>query len=255
MSKDNATAAPEGREPTPAEAARTLVRQAIKGGLATLEPGTGHPYASLVLVATDPAGAPILLLSSLALHTRNLEADPRASVLLDGTSSLGDPLAGGRVTLIGRLAPSEDPSLRRRYLARHPSAAGYADFGDFKFFSMTVEKAHYVGGFGRIVTLPAADILEDTSDATGLLAAEADIIAHMTADHADAITLYATRLAGAGPGTWRLVGVDPSGLDLLLEDRAVRLPFPERVRTPGDIRRVLVAMAERARASGADSAT
>jgi hypothetical protein len=237
-------------EAPPAEATRTLVRTAFKAALATHDRQSGHPYASLVLVAADAAGVPILLLSGLAVHTRNLDADPRSSLLLDGTSGLGDPLAGGRATLIGSIRACEDPALRRRFLSRHPCAEGYAGFGDFRFYAMVVERAHYIGGFGRIVTLSAGDVLEDISDAAQLLAAEAEIIAHMNTDHADALELYATRLAGMPAGAWRLAGIDPAGIDLVLADVAARVPFPERVRAPREARRALKTLAQQARAAG-----
>src|SRR5712671_1128364 len=118
-----ATAADE-----PARASRRLVRTALKGALATLDRETGHPYASLILLATEPSGAPTFLISRLALHTRNLEKDPRASILIDGTGDLGDPLTGGRLTLTGAARPSNSPTALRRFLARHPSAEGYARF-------------------------------------------------------------------------------------------------------------------------------
>ena len=107
----------------PAAAPRRLVRTALKGSLATLDRETGHPYASLVLVATEPDGAPTFLISRLALHTRNLEKDPRASLLIDGTGGLGDPLGGGRLTLIGTAQRSATETARRRFLARHPPSA------------------------------------------------------------------------------------------------------------------------------------
>src|SRR5262245_49596702 len=118
-------------EPEPAVAARHILRTALKGSLATLDHQTGHPYASLVLTATEPDGSPILLISRLARHTRNLEADARASLLLDATNGLGDPLAGGRLTLVGNARPTPDAAALARFLARHPSAEGYAQFADF----------------------------------------------------------------------------------------------------------------------------
>ncbi len=114
-----------------------MVRAALKGALATVHKVSGHPYASLVLTATDVEGAPILLISKLAVHTQNLGADPRASLLVDATGTEADPMEGARVTLIGALQPTDSPTARARYLARHPSAAGYADFPDFGFFKLS----------------------------------------------------------------------------------------------------------------------
>ena len=128
--------------------AKSLLRAALKGSLATLlEPG-GHPYASLVLTATDQDGTPLFLISKLAVHTKNLGHDKRASLLIDGTGTEADPMAGARITLIGEVQPAQSTTARGRFLARHPAAQGYADFPDFGFCALNVERAHYIGGFG-----------------------------------------------------------------------------------------------------------
>jgi len=232
----------------PAPAARRLVRSALKGALATLDRTTGHPYASLVLVATEPNGAPLFLISRLALHTLNLERDQRASLLIDGTDGLGDPLTGGRVTLTGTVARCDSPTALRRFLARHPGAEGYAGFADFSMHAMTVTGGHYIGGFGRIVDLEPAALLTKIDDAQALVDAELGIVAHMNDDHADAVALYATRLAGRPPGDWRMSGIDPDGADLLHRTNAARLDFPSRVLTSGAARDMLVALVRQARA-------
>jgi putative heme iron utilization protein len=231
----------------PAAAARRLVRTALKGSLATLDRETGHPYASLVLVATEPDGAPTFLISRLALHTRNLERDPRASLLVDGTGGLGDPMTGGRLTLIGTAQPSRTETARRRFLARHPSAEGYAGFADFSMYAMTVARGHYIGGFGRIVDLEPSALATGIADAPALIEAEPDIVAHMNADHADAVALYATVLADCPAGDWRMCGIDPDGIDLLHRTNAARVDFPQRVLTPGAARDMLVGLARQAR--------
>jgi hypothetical protein len=210
--------------------------------------GSGDPYCSLVNVATTAAGAPILLLSQLAIHTKNILADPRVSLMLDERKP-GDPLEGARVMLMGTAAVTEDPEARRRYLARHPDAEMYAGFKDFAFYEMTLKGAHLVAGFGRIVDLTAGDLLTDVGGAEALLAAEPDAIAHMNADHADACRLYATRLLGAPDGAWRCVGCDPEGLDLQLDRSARRLAFPQRVGSPGALRQMLKQLADEARAA------
>ena len=140
-------------------AAAGLLGAALKGALATLEPVTGAPYASLVLVATAGDGAPVLLLSRLALHTRNIAHDARASLLIDGTDASGDPMAGGRVSLSGTIAASLTPLSRERFLSRHPSAAAYADFPDFAFYRFEIASAHLIRGFGRIVDIAGADLI------------------------------------------------------------------------------------------------
>ena len=141
-----------------ASEARAIVRTAAHAALATLDLATGTPYASLVLVAAHPDGRPVLLLSALAAHTRNARADPRASLLCSASEAAADPLAGARVTLTGRLAESHADADRDLFLARHAGAARYADFPDFGFFRLELSGAHFIGGFGRIVTLTAADL-------------------------------------------------------------------------------------------------
>jgi putative heme iron utilization protein len=230
-----------------AAASRRLMRTALKGSLATLDRETGHPYASLILLATEPGGAPTFLISRLALHTRNLEKDPRASILIDGTGGLGDPLAGGRLTLTGAARPSTSPTALRRFLARHPSAESYARFADFSMYALEVARGHYIGGFGRIVDLRPASLLTDIADASALIEAEPDIVVHMNGDHADALTLYATELAGQPAGEWRMCGLDPEGADLLHCTNVTRIDFPQRVRTPGEARSILVSLVQQAR--------
>lgn len=239
----------------PATLARKLVRSRRKAALATLDKSSGHPHASLVTVATEPDGAPLLLISRLAVHTQNLLADARASLLFDGTDLNGDPLAGGRVTVIGQARPTDSPTARRRFLARHPEAAGYAEFPDFSFYRLEVERAHYIGGFGRIVTLPAAEIVVDTADAAELVAAEEGIVGHMNEDHADAVQLYATHLGQARAGVWRMTGIDPEGADLVeAGGEACRILFGSVIRSPGEARKELVRLVYVARGlGGADS--
>ncbi len=248
MSRENATAkSPAGGEPTAAEASRTLLRRALKGALATLEPGTGVPYASLVTVATEPDGTPLLLLSRLAVHTKNLIADARASLLIDGTGVDGDPLAGGRVTVTGRVRAASSETARSRFLARHPGAEIYVDFPDFRFFVLDCERAHFIGGFGRIVDLGRDDILRPVAGSEALVAAEAGIVAHMNGDHADALRLCATVLLDAPDGEWRITGIDPDGCDLISGGHCLRLDFDRRLSTPDDARMVFRSLSMRAR--------
>lgn len=227
-------------------AARKLLREARSGALATLTTGSGDPYCSLVNVATAADGAPLLLLSRLAVHTRNILADNRVSLMLDERKE-GDPLQGARVMLAGRAQATEEPDSRRRYLARQPEARMFADFPDFAFYRVALSGAHLVAGFGRIVDLSPADIQTDLDGAETLLAAEADIVAHMNADHADALRLYATRLLGAADGDWFCAGCDPEGLELQLGRVALRLPFSQRVTSPGALRQILKQLADQAR--------
>jgi heme iron utilization protein len=216
----------------PRRAAKQLLREGRSGALATLMPGSGDPYCSLVNVATAADGAPLLLISTLAVHTKNILADARVSLMLDERKE-GDPLEGARVMLMGRAAAADDPAVRRRYLARHPEAEIFASFGDFAFYKIELSGAHLVAGFGRIVDLNPADVLTDVSNASELVAAEPDILAHMNTDHADTCRLYATRLLGAADGDWRCAGCDPEGIELQCGRRALRLFFPQRIISPG----------------------
>jgi hypothetical protein len=232
----------------PKTTAKKLLREGRSGALATLMQGSGDPYCSLVNVATAADGAPLLLISTLAIHTKNLIADPRCSLMIDERKP-GDPLEGGRVMLMGTAAPTDDPQARRRYLARQPEAEMYAGFTDFSFYRMAIDSVHLVAGFGRIVDLAPQDVLTATDDAAELVAAEPDILAHMNQDHVDTCRLYATKLLGGPDGEWHCVGCDPEGLELQQGRTALRLAFPQRVRAPGVLRQVLKQLAEQARAA------
>jgi putative heme iron utilization protein len=233
----------------PGLAVRRLMRSQGRAALGTLEAEGAAPYVSLVVVALDHDASPLLLLSDLADHTRNLKADPRASLLLDGTAGRAVPLAGERATVQGRVERVEDGRLTARYVARHPDAAGYAGFADFNLYRMTVERAHLVAGFGRIHWVAGERVRLDTSDAGALAEAEAGILEHMNADHADAVALYAERLLGRGPGPWRMTGIDPEGADLRRDGEVARLWFDAPARDAREARAELVRLAERARGS------
>jgi heme oxygenase (biliverdin-IX-beta and delta-forming) len=230
----------------PLLAAKKLLREGRSGALATLMQDSGDPYCSLVNVATTVGGAPVLLLSKLAVHTKNLLSDARVSLMLDERKE-GDPLEGARVMLMGRCVKDDDAATPVAYLRRHPDAEMYANFSDFSFYRMEIGGAHLVAGFGRIVDLKPQDVLTDIADAKALVDAEADAIAHMNADHADTCRLYATKLLGAPDGGWRCVGIDPEGLELQNGRIAVRLRFPRRVIAPGPLRAILREIADEAR--------
>ncbi|CAH1659448.1 HugZ family protein [Hyphomicrobiales bacterium] len=234
--------------------AKGLLRGARSAALATLGPD-GHPSASLVGIATDIDGTPVILISGLAAHTANLAADPRASLLIS-PGGKGDPLAHARITLKVRArkierATEEGARIRRRYLARQPKAALYADFPDFSFFALTIEGASLNGGFARAFAPSPADLLSDPDHAAALAGVEEGAVEHMNSDHADAIGLYATQLLGAKPGEWRATGLDPDGLDMALGSAALRLPFPASVSGPGMLRQMLAELAGKARAQAA----
>ncbi len=234
----------------PNRVTHSLLRRSRQGALATLMVGSGDPYCSLVNVATASDGAPIILISRLAVHTRNVLADSRVSLMLDERAP-GDPLEGSRIMLSGKAEQASDDNremLRRRYLNAHPSAADYADFADFSFFVIRPSGTHLVAGFGRIVDLKPEQFLTDISDADELILAEQGAVDHMNEDHREALALYATKLLGAEAAEWRCSGCDPEGLDLMADGRTLRLEFPERVTTPGALRKMLVRLADEARA-------
>lgn len=235
----------------PVQTAKSLIRSGKQGALATLMPVTSDPYCSLVNLATAPDASPVLLISALALHTRNILADPRVSLMIDERRA-GDPLEGARVMIAGRAEKiTEEAALdpiRRRYLSRHPSAESFVGFPDFAFFKIAVRDVHLVAGFGRIVTLEGAKVLTDLGGADEVLAGEVSAVAHMNEDHMEANALYATKLLGAADGAWRITGLDPDGADLALGDATLRLPFPERVTSALALRKTLVALVGEARA-------
>jgi heme iron utilization protein len=231
--------------------AKGLLRATRAGTLATIDRNTGHPFASLVNVATDFDGAPLILVSRLSTHTANLEADGRASLLLAATGK-GDPLAHPRLTVLGSFVRvpregADDARVRRRFLARHSKSELYAGFGDFSFWRLNTVSAHLNGGFARAADLKAADVLTDIAGAENLADAEAGAVAHMNDDHAEAVRLYATELLGADDGAWKLTGLDPDGLDLARGDATLRLPFAGRVTNADALRKVLVDLAREAR--------
>src|SRR3984885_8244317 len=222
--------------------AKALLRTIRAGALATIDRNTGHPFGSLVNVATDINGSPLILISRLSTHTANLEKDRRAWLLL-ASAGRGDPLAHPRLTVLGDFAPvaredAIEARLRRRFLARHPKSELYAGFADFAFWRLAVVSAHLNAGFARAADLKAADLITDMAGAENLIEAEAGAVAHMNADHAEAVRLYATKLLGGEDGPWRLTGLDPDGLDLACADRTLRLSFPDRVTTAQQLRKV-----------------
>ncbi len=231
-------------------AVRDLVRGLDRAALATNLPGDGGawPYASLVLVAADHELSPILLLSDLAEHSKAIAADSRVSLLFDGTHGLDQPLTGARVTLVGRAGRSDDARLVRRFLNRHPDAQMYAGFKDFHFYRVAVERAHLVAGFGKISWLSAGELQPALAD--GLAESEPAIVNHMNEDHADSLQLYAGRLLGLAGSDWRMTGIDAEGIDLRQGGQGARLAFDAPIAAAPEARKVLVALAAKARNAG-----
>jgi putative heme iron utilization protein len=205
------------------------------------------PYVSLVLVACDLDASPLLLLSDLAEHTKNLKRDPLASLLFDGTAGRDDPLTGPRVTVMGKLLPEAEPDRRARFVRRHPSASAYAGFHDFHLYRMEVERAHLVAGFGRIDWIEVANLLDRAAPADWLRTAEPGVLQHMNVDHADTLDLYARKLMDLTGTGWRLTGVDREGADLRRGGQVARLAFPAPVTDVSDIRQAFVALAQSAK--------
>jgi len=231
--------------------ARDLLRRARHGALATLDPADGTPLATRTGVAPDMDGAPVFLTSTLSAHTQALLGDARCSILL-GEPGKGDPLAHPRITVSGRARriAGDDPArerLKRRYLARHPKAELYVDFPDFSFWRLEVARASLNGGFGRAYAMAPGDVLSDMAGLEGLPDFEGGAIAHMNADHADAVALYARAFCKAEAGPWQLAGLDPEGLDLVLGDRVERLWFDQPLTAAEDLRPLLVRLAREAR--------
>jgi heme iron utilization protein len=236
--------------PTDAEAvalARSLMRTARYGALAVLDPETGAPLASRVAVATDIDGAPLILVSSLSAHTGGLIADPRCSLLL-GEPGKGDPLAHPRISIAcdaARLDKGEVDGQRaeRRFLNKHPKAKLYAGFADFAYFRLGPLSASLNGGFGKAYVLGRQDLLVESAANEALAASEQSAVAHMNADHRDAINVYARAFAGAADGDWLMTGIDAEGFDLANGDEVRRVLFSAPLASASEMRAALVKMA------------
>jgi heme iron utilization protein len=223
---------------------RRLLRREPRGTLATSM--CGAPYASLVLIAADLDASPLLLLSDLAQHSRNIALDPRISLLFDGTAGYRDPLTGPRLTVIGQATAVQDPRRLARFTAHHPASALYSGFADFRLYRVAVERGHLVAGFGRIHWIEGRDLLF-AADAAALAAAEPEILRHMNEHHGDAVADYARGLLGRAGTDWRMTGIDPEGADLQRDGETARLDFGAPVLTPEAARAALLELAQKAR--------
>lgn len=228
---------------------RRAGRVALASALA--RDSSAWPYASLVLVALDHDASPLLMLSDLADHSRNLAADPRVGLLFDGTAGWRDPLAGARACVLGRIEPAPSTRLLARYVARHPAAEAYAGFGDFKLYRVAVERAHLVAGFGRVHWIGADQVLFDTAGAEALAEAEVAILGHMNQDHAEAVQQIARYVLGLDGDGWRLVGIDPEGCDFGRDGSLARAAFDKKAVDGESARAELLRLAKRARRQAA----
>src|SRR3954447_12695367 len=206
-------------EPSHAERCRTLVASASRGALSTLAVDPpGYPYGSVASYGLDDAGNPLFFVSLMAEHTQNAIRDPRASLLVTEEVPDGaDPLASGRVTLLGLLstvAEDDRSTARDRYLEANPTSAYYIDFGDFTFYRLDVASIRYVGGYGRMSWVDAAEYGEAQPDP--LASAAAGIIEHMNADHAEAQVLFCRHLLSRPDTTEAsMTAVDRYGFELI----------------------------------------
>jgi putative heme iron utilization protein len=240
-------------EPTFAERARTLVYLGRIGSLSTLSrKQPGFPFGSVMPYGLDDHGHPVFLISTMAMHTQNVQADPRSSLLVTQPDAGGDPLGASRVTLLGNVLPVPEPEVaeaRQLYLARYANSKYWVDFEDFSFYRMDVVDVYYVGGFGVMGWVSASEYYRAQPDP--LADAATDIIQHMNADHADALVLLARAFAGIESQEAAMTSVDRLGFHVRLKTqdgtRGARIAFLGEVRSPAEARNVLVDMVAQAR--------
>jgi len=249
----SASNAPAVPEPSFAERARTLVHVGRIGSLSTLslkEPG--FPFGSVMPYGLDDRGRPIFLVSTMAMHTQNLKADSRASLLVTQPDASGDPLGASRVNLLGNVAQvpeGEVAEARKLYLARYANSKNWVDFEDFFFYRMAVVDIYYVGGFGVMGWLTASEY--DAAKADPLAEAAAEIMRHMNADHQDALIAIARAFGSLESQEAAMTSVDRLGFHLRVKTtagmRGARIAFPREVASSAETRAVLVEMTQRAR--------
>ena len=234
--------------PPPAQVAptaRRIMRLADKVALATIEPDGGSPFLSLTGVATLMDVTPVLLMSDISRHSINLSKDPRASLLFDGTGDHANPLTEDRVSVSGRIVKCDQSEAEHRFMARNPKAF-YAQFADFSFYEMQIDEAHFVGGFGTALSVPADILRLPEAELVDLLDAEASILAHMNEQHGESVRNMALNLLQAKEGPWQLTGIDPEGCDFMARKDRRRLSFPAPIKTPEDAHKMLVSLSKKA---------
>ncbi|MGD0268166.1 MAG: DUF2470 domain-containing protein [Candidatus Sulfotelmatobacter sp.] len=240
-------------EPSFSERARTLVYLGRIGSLSTLSrKQPGFPFGSVMPYGLDPRGRPLFLISSMAMHTQNLQADPRASLLVTQPDASGDPLGASRVTVIGNvltIPKPEIPEARQLYLDRYANSKYWVDFEDFSFYRMDVLDVYYVGGFGVMGWVQASDY--NLAQPDPLADAATGIIEHMNTDHKDALVLLARTLAGIESQEAAMTSVDRLGFHVRLKTtdgmKGARIAFSREVTNPMETRKVLVEMVQQAR--------
>src|ERR1700733_1782536 len=250
-----ATDRPPVPEPAFSERARTLTYLGRIGSLSTLsKKQPGFPFGSVMPYGLDDRGRPIFLISTMAMHTQNLQADPRASLLVTQADAAGDPLGASRVTLVGKvlpLQPAEVPAARSLYLQRYENSKYWVDFEDFSFYRMEVVDIYYVGGFGVMGWVPASEY--DHAQPDPLADSTVEIIQHMNADHKDALILIARTFASIDSQEAAMTSVDRLGFHVRLKTpdgmRGARIAFLREVRNPKEARDVLIEMVQQARKS------
>lgn len=244
---------PQPPEPSHAERVRTLFSLISTGTLSTMSRRqAGFPFGSLMPFALDDGGRPLFLISSMAMHTQNLRADPRSSLFVAQESADGDLLGAARATLVGSveaLSAEDAASVRDLYLARHPGSRYWIDFSDFHFFRLKPVDIYYVGGFGVMGWVDAAEYQAARPDP--LASAAPGIIAHMNSDHADSMILLAQTHAHLAATEASMTSVDRLGFWLRLKTaegmKGARINFLHEVSNPQQTRQVLVEMVRQAR--------
>ena len=240
-------------EPTFAERARTLVYLGRIGSLSTLSrKQQGYPFGSVMPYGLDEHANPVFLISTMAMHTQNVQADPRSSLLVTQSDSIGDPLGASRVTLLGNILPVPEPEVaeaRKLYLARYANSKYWVDFDDFSFYRMEVVDVYYVGGFGVMGWVAASEYYSAQPDP--LADAAAEVIQHMNTDHGDALILLAQVFAGIESEEISMTAVDRLGFHVRFKThdgaRNARIAFLRQVTNPAGARKVLVEMVGQAR--------
>ncbi|MEM6538307.1 MAG: DUF2470 domain-containing protein [Pseudomonadota bacterium] len=225
---------------------KDMVRTAWRGSFAYRELSSGDPVNVLTGIATDVDGAPIFPMSSLSDKVASVEACPTVSLLI-APETAGDPFASARVTLNGKVTKldGEDAAFaRHRYLAKHPAAEVYIDFGDFSLWKLHVTSAHYIGGFANAFKMADTDLLTAFDDWGTWRTMEPGAVHHMNDDHLDAIEHYATHFCRQSAGAWKITGLDPEGIDMSLGSSAVRLTYDDPLTEAKQIRARLVQLAK-----------